>query len=252
MTTLVAPSADPVAEGARIAELAHEAGLDLRLVGGVGVALRCPSAASASLRRAYKDVDVAGRSVDRARIGRLLVESGYVADEQFNALNGARRLLYYDTANGRQLDVFLDRVELCHNIDLLPRLGITGATLPPADLLLMKLQVVETNDKDFRDMAAMLADLPLASHDDDDAINVDYLCGLAARDWGLWRTMTMVAGKLDAHAPTFGDASIAAAVTDKVAALLAALDSIPKSRGWRLRSRVGDRVRWYELPDDGG
>jgi hypothetical protein len=251
MTTMVAPSADPVAEGARIAELANEAGLDLRLVGGVGVALRCPSAASASLRRAYQDVDVAGRSADRARIGQLLVDSGYVADERFNALNGARRLLFFDTANGRQLDVFLDRVELCHKIDLLPRLGISGATLPPADLLLMKLQVVETNDKDFRDMAALLADQPLASHDDD-AINVDYLCGLAARDWGLWRTMTMVASRLDAHAPTFGDASIAAAVTEKVAALLEALESIPKSRGWRLRSRVGDRVRWYELPDDGG
>jgi hypothetical protein len=64
--------------------------------------------------------------------------------------------------------------------------------------------------------------------------------------------MTMVARRLDAHAPTFGDASIAAAVTEKVAALLEALESIPKSRGWRLRSRVGDRVRWYELPDDGG
>ena len=100
--------------------------------------------------------------------------------------------------------MFLDRVELCHKIDLLPRLGIPGATLPPADLLLMKLQVVETNDKDFRDMAALLVDQPLADHDDD-AINVDYLCGLAARDWGLWRTMTMVARRLDAHAPTLGD-----------------------------------------------
>jgi hypothetical protein len=251
MTAMVAPRADPVAEGARIAEMANDAELDLRLVGGVGVALRCPSAASASLRRTYEDVDVAGRAADRVRIEQLLVDAGYVADERFNALNCARRLLFLDIANGRQLDVFLDRVELCHKIDLLPRLGIPGATLPPADLLLMKLQVVETNDKDFRDMAALLADQPLAGHDDD-AINVDYLCGLAAHDWGLWRTMTMVASRLDAHAPTFGDASIAAAVTEKVAALLEALESIPKSRGWRLRSRVGDRVRWYELPEDGG
>ena len=100
--------------------------------------------------------------------------------------------------------MFLDRVELCHKIDLRPRLGIPGPTLPPADLLLMKLQVVETNDKDFRDMCALLCDQPLADHDDH-AINVGYLCELAARDWGLWRTVTMVAGRLGEYAPTLGD-----------------------------------------------
>jgi hypothetical protein len=131
VTAVLAPSADPVAEGARIAQAAHAAELDLRLVGGVGVALRCPSAASPPLSRTYQDVDVAGRAADRVRIGQLLIDSGYVADERFNALNGARRLLFFDTSNGRQLDVFLDRVELCHKIDLLPRLGISGATLPP-------------------------------------------------------------------------------------------------------------------------
>lgn len=251
MTTVVAPHADPVAEGARIAHAAHDTGLELRLVGGIGIALRCESAAAPPLARSYKDVDVAGRAADGARIGALLTGSGYVADEQFNALNGDRRLLFYDTVHGRQLDVFLDRFELCHQIDLRARLEIPGHTLPPADLLLMKLQVVETNDKDFRDMAALLVDLPLADHDDG-AINVAYLCGLAARDWGLWRTITMVAQRLDAHAASLGDAAIAAAVSEKVALLLDALDSAPKTRGWRMRARVGDRVRWYELPEDAG
>jgi hypothetical protein len=249
MTVMAAPLADPVAEGTRIARLADEAGLELRLVGGVGVALRCASAGAPPLQREYKDVDVAGRAADWLRISALLTEAGYVADERFNALNSERRLLFF-APTGRRLDVFLDRVELCHTIDLLPRLAIPGATLPPADLLLMKLQVVETNEKDFRDMAALLVDLPLADGDDE-AIDLEYLCRLAGRDWGLWRTITMVAGRLGAHAPTLGDQRIARAVGDKVAVLLERLESTPKSRGWRLRSRVGDRVRWYELPDDG-
>jgi hypothetical protein len=251
MTTMVGPRADPVAEGARIAHAADEALVELRLVGGVGVALRCRSAASPPLSRAYKDVDVAGRRADRVKITALLTDAGYIADEQFNALNGASRLLFFDSTNGRRLDVFLDRVELCHTIDLRPRLAIPGATLPPADLLLMKLQVVETNDKDFRDMAALLVDIPLADHDDG-AINVDYLSRLAARDWGLWRTVTMVAAKLDAYAPSLGDRQITESVRKSVAELLERLESEPKSRGWRLRARVGDRVRWYEQPDDGG
>jgi len=252
MTTMVAPpNADPVTEGARIAQAAKDAELELRVVGGVAVALRCASSASPPLSRAYKDVDVAGRAADRVRITALLTDAGYLADEQFNALNGARRLLFYDIPNQRRLDVFLDRVELCHKIDLLPRLSIPGATLPLADLLLMKLQVVETNDKDFTDMAALLVDQPFADHDDD-AINVDYLCELAGHDWGLWRTMTMVAGRLETHSATLGDDAIGAAVHEKVTELLARLEATPKSRGWRLRSRVGDRVRWYELPDDDG
>jgi hypothetical protein len=249
MTTMLAPHADPVAEGTRIADAARAAELELRLVGGVGIALRCDSAASPPLSRAYKDVDVAGRAADGVRIGGLLTDLGYVADEEFNALNGATRLLFFDTANGRQLDVFLDRVELCHKIDLRPRLGIPGPTLPLADLLLMKLQVVETNDKDFRDMCSLLCDQPLADHDDG-AINVAYLCELAARDWGLWRTITMVVGRLGEYAPTLGDERLAAIVREKVAELQMRLEDVPKTRGWRLRARVGDRVRWYELPDD--
>jgi hypothetical protein len=252
MTTMAAPPhADPVAEGERIARAAEEDGLVLRVVGGVGVALRCASATVPPLSRSYGDVDVAGRAADRVRITALLTNAGYVAHERFNALNGASRLLFEDTANGRRLDVFLDRVELCHRIDLRPRLPIPGPTLPAADLLLMKLQVVETNEKDFLDMAALLVDQPFAGHDDD-AINVDYLCALAARDWGLWRTVTMVAGRLEARAASIGDARIAATVRDKVAELIERLEREPKTRGWKLRARVGDRVRWYELPDDDG
>jgi hypothetical protein len=251
MTTMVAPPhADPVTEGARIAQAAEDAELELRVVGGVAVALRCASSSAPPLSRAYKDVDVAGRASDRVRITALLTDAGYLGDEQFNALNGARRLLFYDVANQRRLDVFLDRVELCHTIDLLPRLSIPGATLPLADLLLQNLQVVETHDKDVTDLAALRGDQQFADHDDG-AINVDYRCELAGHDWGLWRTMTMVAGRLETHAAGL-DAAIGATVHAKVSELLARLESTPKSRGWRLRARDGDRVRWYELPDDDG
>jgi len=117
MTTMVAPPhADPVTEGARIAQAAEDAELELRVVGGVAVALRCASSASPPLSRTYKDVDVAGRAADRVRITALLTDAGYLADEQFNALNGARRLLFYDIPNQRRLDVFLDRVELCREV----------------------------------------------------------------------------------------------------------------------------------------
>jgi hypothetical protein len=60
----------------------------------------------------------------------------------------------------------------------------------------------------------------------------------------------MVAARVGEYAPTLGDERLAAIVREKVTTLLMRLDDVPKSRGWRLRARVGDRVRWYELPDD--
>jgi hypothetical protein len=107
-----------------------------------------PGASDPPLRRAYADIDVVGHANQRRRITELLARLGYEADTVFNATHGARRLFFWDKANGRQLDVFLDKVEMCHVIDLGRRLDVPGPALAPADLLLLKLQVVETNEKD--------------------------------------------------------------------------------------------------------
>ena len=64
-----------------------------------------------------------------------------------------------------------------------------------------------------------------------------------AADWGLWRTLT---GTLRALAGLHPD------VAAPSLALVAAFEEVPKTRGWRLRARIGERKRWYELPDEVG
>ena len=148
--------------------------------------------------------------------------------------------------------MFLDRVELCHKIDLLPRLAVPARHYPLADLLLMKLQVVEHDDKDFTTWPRCwsISRSPAMTRD---AINVDYLCGLAgARLGAVADDDDGGAAASKTHSASLGDDAIGATVHEKVTVLLERLESTPKSRGWRLRSRVGDRVRWYELPDDDG
>jgi hypothetical protein len=39
-------------------------------------------------------------------------------------------------------------------------------------------------------------------------------------------------------------------VADRLRRLRSGLDAVPKTRGWRMRARVGDRKRWYELPEE--
>ena len=41
-------------------------------------------------------------------------------------------------------------------------------------------------------------------------------------------------------------------VADPALALVAAFDEVSKTRGWRMRARIGERKRWYELPDEVG
>lgn len=240
--------ADPVAEAVRVSDAASTAGITLRITGGVGIALRCPSAASTSLGRTYADIDAVGRSRERKQIPGLLAELGYEPDPAFNALHGETRLFFWDSQHGRQLDIFLDRVEMCHKIDLAKRLDVHERTLSLADLLLMKLQVVETNQKDLVDLILLLIDHPFTG--DESGINLHYLGDLMASDWGLWRTTTMIAERVAQYAHELDDLDQRTRIHDQVATYIQALDAVPKTRSWRMRARVGDRVRWYELPEE--
>lgn len=213
-------------EAARIAEAAVHGGVALRVTGGVGVALRCPSAATPALKRAYADIDCVGRGRQRKEVAALLTSLGYQPDEAFNALHGHTRLFFWDSANDRQLDVFLDRVEMCHTIDLTDRLDLHPQTLSLADLLLMKLQVVETNHKDLIDTVALLTDHDLAG--DETGINIDYIANLASNNWGLWRTTTMVAERADQFAQTLDDFEQAGVVHGRAAEFLRHLDVVPR------------------------
>ncbi|HEX5145858.1 MAG TPA: hypothetical protein VFV85_02460 [Conexibacter sp.] len=242
------PLTDPLAEAVRLTDAAHAASVSLRITGGVAVALQCPSARSAPLQREYADIDCVGRGRERQAIAALLVGAGYLADETFNALHGERRLFFWDPVNEKQLDVFLDRAELCHELELASRLDVDPRTLSLADLLLMKLQIVETNRKDFLDMLALLADQPFT--EDDSGINLRYLADLMAHDWGLWRTTTMVAERVAEFALAHDGFEQADHVVRQTQAYREALDAAPKSRAWKLRARIGDRKRWYELPEE--
>jgi hypothetical protein len=241
------PHPEETLEAERVVAGAEREGVALRVTGGVGVALHCPSAQHPPLARHYADIDVVGRANDRRGIAGVLVGLGYVADERFNAMYGASRLVFYDERHERKLDVFLDRIEMCHALDLRQRLLPGMVTLPLADLLAMKLQIVETNEKDLLDATALLVDHDLT--EDETGINVAYLASLTAADWGLWRTLTMIAERVAEHASTL-EGSIPGVVRQRVAALVERLDREPKTRAWRMRARIGERKRWYELPEE--
>jgi hypothetical protein len=240
--------ADPVAEGRRIVETAAEQEVPLRALGGVAVAMLCPSSRRPPLARSYADIDLATTGAAKDRVVNLLASLGYQGDREFNMLHGHRRLLFWDGGAERQLDIFVDEANLCHRVELRQRLETVPLTLPLADLTVLKLQVVETNEKDYLDICAIFADHDLTT--DDSGVNFTRIARLAASDWGLWRTMGMVAERSEQFALELPDFEAAEAVAGRLSRLRAELEATPKSRGWKLRARIGDRKRWYELPED--
>jgi hypothetical protein len=239
----VSPLADPIDEARRLLALARDRDVDVRVLGGVAVALAI-APDDPVLPRTFQDIDlIAPRGSQRA-VADVLVEAGYTGDDEFNSFNSHRRLLYIDTAHGRQVDVFIGAFSMCHEIPLDDRLLAAEETLPVPELLLTKLQIFKLNDKDLRDIVNLL-------HHRADGVDFALVGERCAADWGLWRTTTMnverTAGALDdLGLPDHARDQVHA----RVALLSAALESAPKSRRWKLRARIGDRVRWYEDPED--
>jgi hypothetical protein len=242
------PTADPVAEGTRIATAAFEQGIPLRVLGGVAVAILCPSSRQPPLERDYADIDFATVGPSREAVKGLMESLGYGEDREFNTLHGHRRLYFWDAKNQRQVDVFVDEANLCHRVDLKARIETVPLTLSLADLAILKLQVVETNEKDYLDLCAIFADHDLT--EDDTGINAPYIANLASADWGLWRTLEMVAERSERFARELPGFAAGGLVAQRLRRLREELDAIPKSRGWKLRARVGERKRWYELPEE--
>jgi len=242
------PLPDPVAEGLRLAEGAAERDLPLRVLGGVAVAILCPSSRRPPLARDYADIDFATTGSAKEGVIELMEAFGYSGDREFNILHGHRRLFFWDESNQRQVDVFVDEANLCHRIDLKRRIESVPLTLSLADLTVLKLQIIETNEKDYLDICAIFADHDLTL--DESGVNSSYVSQLGAGDWGLWKTMELVAERSERFALGLSGFEASELVAERLRRLRAELDSVPKSRRWKLRARVGERKRWYEVPEE--
>jgi hypothetical protein len=241
------PLEDTIAEAERVADAARSKGVGVKLLGGAGVHLHSPSSHHAPLKRKYGDLDYVISSKDRKAALAFFPAIGYEANDRFNLMQGDRRLYFYDGNNGKQVDVFIDVIRMSHVIDLRGRLGHSGPCASPSDLFLSKLQIYEVNKKDLVDVTALVLDHPIKS-DDDEGIDANYVARLAADDWGLYRTLQINLGKLR-HTVDELDVD-RHVVSTRLDELWTAVESQPKPLKWRVRAQVGDRVRWYELPEE--
>lgn len=238
----------------RIIAAAEAAGVALRVLGSIGVALHCPDAKELlpSFERTYADIDFAAYARQGREVTAAISALGYREDREVSITSEGRRAIFdHPTAPQVHLDVFFEELEFCHRIPLAGRLAADRPTIPLAELLLSKLQIVRLNEKDVVDAILLLLDHDFGAGDAH-VIDAGRIARLCAEDWGLWRTLTMNLEKVRTFASGYPQLTAARRerVTARTDALKRAIDEIPKPLAWRMRDRIGDRRQWWTDVDE--
>jgi len=253
------PSMDPVDADAfdasiAVARQANELGVPLKLLGGQAVRLLCPLFPHRA--RNDQDMDFASVSTAKRPVMEFLSGQGFLGDARFNLLHGDRQMYFTTADGGTSVDVIMDKLNMCHVLEFAGRIDRMPYTLDVADLLLTKLQIVELNAKDVHDVLHLFSAFPVQDGDEPGTIGTSRIGKIVGEDWGWWRTVT---GNLDKIAQLaegeHRDLLPEARTFDPGAqarALKAFCVACPKTMKWKIRAKVGERARWYELPEEVG
>jgi hypothetical protein len=233
----------------RLVDEAQRRSIFLRLMGGLAVKVHCDRAAHRALMRDYPDIDFVTNKAGALRLEPFLVEMGYTPNKTFNTLSGDHRQLYHDQPRNRQIDIFIGDFHMCHRLPLSDRLQVEPLTIPLAELFLTKAQIVQLNRKDVLDLLSMLLEHEVGPGDRE-TINSDVIASLCAKDWGLYTTVTHAMEKLRTFMTRdevdLLDEESKGLISARLDRLQAALEGVPKNMQWKLRSRMGTRVPWYD------
>jgi hypothetical protein len=222
----------------------------LRLFGGLAIRIRCPSSEESALGRRYVDIDFMGLRKQSKDIKKLFLGLGYAPRDIFNALQGDKRLIFNDLENERRVDIFLDVFEMCHRFDLKDRLTLDKLTIPLADLLMTKLQVVEITEREYRDTIALVHDHEVGETDAPDSINAAHIASLCGDDWGIYKTLTINIDNILSALPQYQlQPESKELVANRLKELRNKIENEPKTMRWKLRARIGEKKKWYELPE---
>jgi hypothetical protein len=244
-----------VEEARKVVDAATERGIVLRIMGATAVRIHCPkfSYLHDALHREITDIDFIGYGKQNSSLLKMLEDLGYAADKRMRMFKFLGRYLYENPNNQRHIDVFFDKLEFCHTIDFKGRLEIDYPTISLSDIFLQKMQIVQINEKDIKDIMVVLREHEIGT-EGKETIDSDYISGLLSRDWGFWYTVTTNLEKLRAFLPEYRKLSLEdrSSISAKIDKLSEAIEKREKSFGWKVRAKTGTKQRWYKEVDETG
>jgi hypothetical protein len=239
---------DFVEEAISIISEAQKRGIILRVIGAIAFKIHCPKHGKifATLKREISDIDVVGVSKQITQIRTFFEDIGYKERPLTLSLASANRLIFIDEQRKRHVDVFLDKLLMCHTLDFRNRLEIDYPTLSLADLLLEKMQIVKLNEKDIKDTIVLLMEHNVGESDHE-TINVKYIAKILSDDWGFYFTVTTNLKKVREYIFHINELSNGKKeeVESKINEILKRIEEEPKSVRWKMRAKLGTKKKWY-------
>ncbi len=245
---------DPTAEARRIIMTSQQQGLILRALGGTAIGLRCTYANTPDSpgHRSYSDIDLMASRKQGLQIQHFCERIGYRSDHHFNVLHGEHRLVFFDKARYRYLDVFLSSFSMGQTLNIEPRLRLHPLTISPADLLLTKIQVSTLRSKDILDLLTFFLNFEpvISPSDPGQQLDLSLIVTTCSRHWGWHTTALDNLSKLYASAYQRLSSEQAALARERIQQTKMAIELHPKTWRWRLRSIIGRHVPWYEVAEE--
>jgi hypothetical protein len=238
-----------IAAAKEIMGAAEERSVLVRLLGSLAYRIRCPENAHLldEMQRVLTDLDFASERKYAKQINALLPELGYAPDLEIAGATGGERYFFEHPMTGLGVDIFMDKLDYCHPISFKGRLGVHGETIPLAELLLEKMQIVELNEKDVKDTIVLLLEHDVGE-EDGEMVNVRLIARTLASDWGFYHTVVTNLAKVSTllgEYEALGEGQ-RRLVRERVSKLVYRIEEEPKSLKWKTRARVGTRVPWYQ------
>ncbi|NMC11880.1 MAG: hypothetical protein GYA34_03255 [Chloroflexi bacterium] len=244
-----------ISEALGLVERAQKEGVFLRILGSTGFRIHSPEyvAIHDAMDRPLTDIDFVAYGNQDREIDAFMMREKYspmvaaLTPELF-----ASRRIYNHPSNGIHIDVFLDELSMCHKIPFRNRLEVDSPTIPLAELVLEKTQIVTLNKKDIKDMLILLAAHPIGDHDKD-TINGKYIAELLAKDWGFYYTTKLNLEKirdgLTVYTELFSEHDVNN-IRTRLDQLSQLIEKEPKSLKWKSRAAIGPKLKWYNDVDD--
>ena len=237
---------DRISESLRIINEGKKHGVILRMIGGLAVRAQCEDLEFCE--REYGDIDLVALGKEITQIRETFALLGYVEDISVALSTDRTRLLFRRSDSQNHVDIFLDKLRMEHTIDLRERLQIEELTISVSDILLTKLIVYVTNEKDYRDIFTIIKDKDFGEEDRPGMIDVNYLAETCAKDWGLFQD---ISAKIDECLRIMKYYSISEIEAERIRSrfqkIRERMESSPKSLKWKLRGLIGKRIAWREI-----
>ena len=245
-----------ITEAKECVKEAEAEGITLRIMGGLAIYLHSQEyeqlweKLGRLGKKVFTDIDYVSYGKFRGRLLEFFKNRGFTINQKLLYLYGKKRHIYYGEKIP-MVEIFFDKLEMNHTVDFKNRLEADYPTIPPAELLLQKIQMVRMNEKDIKDAIILIRAHELGKEDEEKINQVSIGASLLS-DWGFYYTATTNLQKIKNSLSNYnvlGEEDIRV-VGGRIDELLSYLEEKPKGIMWKSRALIGTKKKWYNEVDE--